>query len=205
MGVDLYLAFILATAVLVIIPGPVVTTVIAESVSYGVRPALFIVAGTAVASIIHLSIFALGLNSVISILADSFEVLRWLGVGYLVYLGTKQWRATTDQTMEAPKTKSVKRLFLRGFLVNLTNPKVLLFYAAFFPQFIDPSQPAGPQLLILCVTFLTVATTLDSTYAFLASTLGKKLTSAKGAKIRNRISGGLLIGAGAGLALIKKS
>jgi len=205
MGIELYLAFVLAAAVLVIIPGPVVTTVIAESITYGIRPALFIVAGTAVASMIHLSIFALGLNSVMLILADSFEVLRWLGVAYLIYLGVKQWRATPDENIKAPKPKSARHLFLRGFLVNLTNPKVLLFYAAFFPQFIDPAQPAGPQLLVLCITFLTVATVLDSTYAVLAGTMGRKLTGPKGAKLRNRISGGLLISAGAGLALIKKS
>lgn len=205
MPIELYLAFVAATAVLIALPGPVVTMVVAESIAFGARPALVIVAGTSTATAVHLSLVALGMNSFMLVLSEWFEWLRWGGVAYLVYLGARQWLArpeTFDGQVTPPK--SARRLFVRGFLVNLSNPKVLLFYAAFFPQFLDPSLPAGPQLLILCPTFLGIAVLIDGCYVGLGGRARRWLEGQRNAIIRNRISGGMLIGAGLGLALIKR-
>ena len=99
----------------------------------------------------------------------------------------------------APQPRSRRGIFLRGLLVSLTNPKTLFFYGAFFPQFVASDRAAGPQLVLLCVTFLVVAIVLDSLWAVLAGR-ARPLLAAHG-RLRNRVSGGFLIGAGVGLAL----
>ena len=142
MDPQLYLAFILATTILILIPGPAVTLILATSLAHGGRAALVTVAGSSSAIVIQLAITALGMTSLMLLLSEWFEWLRWAGVAYLVYLGIQHWRASAqaapDQATRAP---SSNRLYWRGFVVNATNPKTLFFYAAFFPQFVDPSRP----------------------------------------------------------------
>jgi len=144
-----------------------------------------------------------GATAVLSFLAASFDWLRWLGVAYLVWLGIATWRAPAiDLARTKPQARSARPIFARGFVVGLTNPKTLLFYGAFFPQFITSGPTAADQLLLLAVTFLVVAIVLDSLWAILAGRLRALLTAQ--AKLRNRISGGLLVGAGLGLALARR-
>ena len=95
-------------------------------------------------------------------------------------------------------------MFWQGVLVSATNPKTLLFYAAFFPQFLDPSRPPGPQLLLLCATFLIVATVLDGAYAIFAGQLRPWLRDRRRARLRNRLTGSCLIAAALGLALARR-
>ena len=206
MSLELYLAFVLATAILILMPGPAVALIVANSIAHGARRALVTVAGVSAASVVHLALVALGMTSLMALLSEGFEWLRWLGVAYLVTLGIRQWRAVPLAFDEGLiRAVSKRRLFWTGFVVDATNPKTLFFYAAFFPQFIDPGQAFGPQIAILCVTFLAIQTLLDGVVALLGGRLRGFLTSQRRARMRNRITGSVLIGAGLGLALARRA
>jgi homoserine/homoserine lactone efflux protein len=203
MPLDLYLAFVAACAILIAIPGPNVALIVANSVAHGARYGLITVAGTSSAVVVHLALTVLGATAVLSFLAASFDWLRWLGVVYLVWLGIAAWRApAVDLAQVRPQARSARRILARGFLVGLTNPKTLLFYGAFLPQFITPGPTAADQLLLLAVTFLVVAVVLDSAWALLAGRLRALLMAH--VRLRNRLTGGLLVGAGVGLALARR-
>jgi threonine/homoserine/homoserine lactone efflux protein len=199
----LYLGFILATTILILIPGPNVSLIVANAVAYGTGFGLLTVAGTSAAILAQLALTALGMTAVLGALATWFDWLRWLGVAYLLWLGVRQWRAApVDLTRTRPQPRSPRAIVLRGFLVSLTNPKTLLFYGAFFPQFISIDRPLGPQVALLCATFLAIAAGLDALWAVLAGRV-RAVLAVRG-RLRNRLSGGLLIGAGLGLALARK-
>jgi homoserine/homoserine lactone efflux protein len=203
MPLELYLAFVAATAILMIIPGPNVALIVANSVAHGTRYGLLTVAATSTAVVVHLTLTVLGATAVLAFLAASFDWLRWLGVAYLVWLGIAAWRApAADLAQTLPQERSARLIYARGFLVGLTNPKTLLFYGAFFPQFIEPGPSAADQLLLLAVTFLAVALVFDGTWAILAGRLRALLVMH--ARLRNRLTGGLLVGAGVGLALARR-
>ena len=203
MPIELYLAFIAATVVLMVIPGPNVALIVANSVAHGARFGLLTVAGTSSAVVVQLSLTVLGASAVLNFLAASFDWLRWLGVVYLVWLGIAAWRApAVDLAQVRPQARSARRILVRGFLVGLTNPKTLLFYGAFFPQFITPGPTAGDQLLLLAVTFLGVAIVCDSVWAILAGRLRVLLVTHT--RLCNRLTGGLLVGAGLGLAMARR-
>jgi homoserine/homoserine lactone efflux protein len=199
----LYLAFVLATTVLILIPGPNVSLIVANSLAYGTGFGLLTVAGTSTAMLPQLALTALGMTAVLGALSTWFDWLRWVGVAYLLWLGVRQWRAPpVDLTQTRAQPRAPRAIVLRGFLVSLTNPKTLLFYGAFFPQFIGIDRPLGPQVAVLCATFLAIATALDAGWALLAGQ-ARGLLAAR-PRLRNRVSGGMLIGAGLGLALARK-
>lgn len=206
---ELYLAFILATALLIAIPGPNVTLIIAHSVGHGARRAMMTVLGTQLAQAAQLAFVILGMTTLIALFAAVFEWLRWAGVVYLVWLGMQHWRAqpeTPDGTRTAaPRRVGGRRLFWQGALVAATNPKTWLFYAAFFPQFVDPTRPLGTQLLILSATYLAIATALDSGYALIAGRMGRWLRETARERVLGRITGTLLIGAGVWLATLRRA
>jgi threonine/homoserine/homoserine lactone efflux protein len=195
-----HLGFVIASTVLILIPGPNVSLIVANSIAYGTRYGLLTVVGTSSAIALQLALTALGLTATLGVLAGWFEWIRWIGVGYLLYLGARQWTtAPIDLTRTKPQPRSFKAIMLRGFAISLTNPKTLLFYGAFFPQFLTPNAPIAPQVAMLSLTFFIIAAGLDSCWALLAGRLRGVL--AMRGKLRNRLSGGLLIGAGIGLAL----
>jgi homoserine/homoserine lactone efflux protein len=197
---DLYLAFIAATTVLMLIPGPNMALIVANSVAYGARFGLLTLAGTASAMVVQLVLVTLGMAAVLGTLGTWFEWLRWIGVAYLLFLGVRQWRAApADLTRTRPQPRSARAIYLRGLLVSLTNPKTLFFLGAFFPQFLSAGRAIGPQLALLSVTFLLLALVVDSLWALLAGR-ARGFLAGRG-RVRNRISGGFLIGAGVGLAL----
>lgn len=204
MSLDLYLAFAAACAILIAIPGPNVALIVANSVTHGARYGLMTVAGTASAMVLQLALVVAGASALLGVLASLFDWLRWLGVAYLVWLGVQAWRsASADLSGVAAEPRSLFSIFTRGFLVSLTNPKTLLFYAAFLPQFVSTETgDSTRQLFLLAGTFLVIAVVLDGVWALLASRL-RGLLQAR-ARLRNRITGGLLIGAGVGLALARK-
>ena len=203
MSLDLYLAFVAASAILILIPGPNVALIVANSVAHGTRFGLLTVSGTSSAVVVHLALTVLGATAILNFLAASFDWLRWAGVVYLVWLGVRAWRAApVDLAGTKAQARSVRLIFARGFLVGLTNPKTLLFYGAFLPQFITPGPNVADQLLLLAVTFFVAATVLDGAWAILAGRLRALLTTH--ARLRNRLTGGLLVGAGLGLALARR-
>ena len=200
----LFAAFVLAVTVLMLIPGPNVALIVANSVTYGVRYGFLTVAGTSAAMVVQLGLTALGMTELLGSLGHWFEWIRWIGVAYLIYLGVTQWRAPPlDLTKIAPEPRSARKMFTRALLVSLTNPKTLFFYGAFFPQFVVTSHHVGAQVAVLTATFLLLAVLLDGCWA-LAAGRARGLLARHG-KLRNRISGGLLMGAGVGLALARKS
>ena len=200
----LYFAFVLAVTILMLIPGPNVALIVANSVAYGPRFGLLTVAGTSSAMVLQLALTVLGMTELLGTLGTWFEWIRWIGVAYLIYLGVAQWRAPPVNLAEvAPEPRSARAMFTRALLVSLTNPKTLFFYGAFFPQFVVTSRNVDAQVAILTATFLVLAVLLDGCWA-LAAGRARGLLTVHG-RLRNRISGGLLVGAGIGLAFARKS
>jgi threonine/homoserine/homoserine lactone efflux protein len=199
---QLYLAFALATLVLMLIPGPNVALIVANSVAYGTRQGLLTVAGTSSAVVVQLALTALGMTALMGTMAHWFELVRWLGVAYLLWIGVRQFAAPgVDLTRVRPEQRPVREVVGRGLLVSLTNPKTLLFYGAFFPQFVTPGAAIWHQLAVLSATYLAIAMVVDCGWAVLGGRARGVLASR--GRLRNRISGSLLFGAGVGLALAR--
>ena len=198
MPLPLYFGFVTATVVLMLIPGPNVSLIVANSIAYGTRYGLLTLAGTSAAMVMQLAFTVLGLTALLGAMATWFEWLRWLGVVYLLWLGVRDWRTPAgDLSRVAPV--SPRRIFTRGFLVSLTNPKPLVFYAAFLPQFLVADAPLNKQMAILSVTFVAIGFVVDSGWAF-AGARARGLVARFG-RARNRLTGAILVGAGAALGL----
>ena len=206
MSIELYLAFCLATAVLVLMPGPIVTLVIAQTLRYGTAIGLSTVAGSAAGNALLVTVGALGLSTIFILLTDLFEIIRWVGAIYLIWLGIREWCSSGAElnAAEAGVRQAKSSVFWQAIVVAITNPKTILFYAAFFPQFIDIERPLGPQLLIMCVSFVVIGGIFDSCYALMAGRLRGYITGVHRAKIRSRITGGLLVCTGIGLVLARQ-
>jgi threonine/homoserine/homoserine lactone efflux protein len=203
MSLDAYIAFVAASIVLILIPGPNVALIVATSLARGRRAGLATVAGASAAMVLQLALVALGLAAAVAAVADWFEALRWLGVAYLFYLGVKAWRTPlVEARLVAEPHESTRFAFARGFFVSLSNPKTLLFFGAFLPQFVNPGAEPTRQLLELSATFVLFAILLDSGWALLAN--HTRPLFATRSRLHNRITGGFLIGAGLGLALARK-
>jgi homoserine/homoserine lactone efflux protein len=202
MNWHLYSAFLAITVVLVLTPGPIVTLVIATGASQGSRAGLVTVAGTSAGSAVLLAIIAAGLGWVLKNAAPLFELLRWVGAFYLIWLGITAWRKAGAAALAPPRHRA---LFRRGFVVALSNPKTIAFFTAFLPQFVDPALPVARQLLLLCGSSVLLAACTDSGWA-VASGLGRAwLVKPTQAKLLGRISGTALIGGGLWLSLVRRS
>ena len=203
---DLYIAYMLATTALILMPGPIVTLTVATSLAHGARHGILTVCGATIGSGVLLALGALGMAWAFAFLSGWFSVIRWAGADYLIFLGVKQWRARPVALNDAHTNEGpVAAVLMHGFVVAVTNPKTILFYAAFFPQFLDTSRALGPQLWVLSLTFVVIAFTLDSCYATMAGRLRRWLTGAERGLLRNRITGGLMMITGAGLALMHRN
>lgn len=202
---DLYLFFVGTCIMFGLIPGPNIALIVANSIAYGTRYGLVSVAGTSSAMVPQLAITVLGATTLLTLVAFAFEWLRWLGVAYLIYLGARHWFAETDDNLEMEadkKAKALKKVYWSGFWVSTTNPKTLLIFGAFFPQFVSPEGNVALQMILLSVTFISVITAADSCWAILAGKARPFLS--KFARLRHRISGAFFITAGVGLALARK-
>jgi threonine/homoserine/homoserine lactone efflux protein len=207
MDLHLFLAYCLAVTVLVLIPGPIVTLVVANSLRHGRRSGLVTVAGASVGNAILLIATAVGLVAFFALLSGIFELVRWVGALYLIWLGLKAWRTLGGQgpALVAAAAPSARALFLQGFLIALTNPKAIVFYIAFLPQFLDSHRAAGPQLLVMIGTMILMALLSDSAYALLAARARGWFTTPARLRLQNRISGTLLICVGCGLLLARRA
>jgi threonine/homoserine/homoserine lactone efflux protein len=202
MNWELFAAFLVITAILVITPGPIVTLIIATGASRGIRPALTTAAGTTLGNALLLAAIAFGLSWVIRNAVILFEVMRWGGAAYLIWLGIQAWRHSGELGAKPPPSAHVH--FWRGFAVALSNPKTIAFFTAFLPQFIDPSLPAERQLAVMCTVSVVLAAFTDSAWA-VASGLGRAwFMTAWRAKLLGRLSGLALIGGGLWLSLARR-
>ena len=202
MNYQLFSAFLLLTVILVLTPGPIVTLVLATGATRGVRAGLITVAGSTLGNALLITGIALGLSLVIEHAAMIFEWLRWIGAAYLIWLGIQSWRHAGADTTLAPPRGHV--YFRRGFLAAITNPKTIAFFTAFLPQFIDPSLPAGHQLLVMCVVAITMASVTDCGWAMVAGAGRSFFLRNASAKWLGRISGLALIGGGVWLSLARR-
>jgi threonine/homoserine/homoserine lactone efflux protein len=202
MAIDLYLAYVLACILIAIIPGPMVTVVVANSLKHGARAGLLNVAGSQLGLALMMLTLVVGLSSVIAAMGWLFDLLRYAGAAYLVWLGWKLLHhpdgITENKSVAAPRGG----FFLQGFLVMMANPKALLFFGAFIPQFIDPAGNYVAQIALLGVTAMLIACFSDGAYAVLTGRAGAWLSKRR-VRMVSRLSGACLIGGGVWLALAR--
>ena len=198
-----FLTVALASFLLVIVPGPNVTVIVANSLRAGTRAGLMTVAGTQLGVFLVILIVAAGLESVVALMGEAFFWVKLLGAAYLVYLGYKMLRSD-GRLGDAEKVEPPSMgYFWQGFLVFCSNPKALFFFGAFLPQFVDLSRDTFTQTLILGLVFLALATICDSIYAILAGKAGSWLTRPK-VRVAEVLSGICLMGGGVWLALSRR-
>lgn len=199
MAPDLYVAYLLATIVIVIIPGPTVTLIVANSLTHGTRAGLLNVVGTQAGLAVSIALVAFGLSSVIEGLGWWFDWIRIAGAAYLVWLGWKLIRAGGVLQAAANPRRPRGGFLLQGTLVMLSNPKTLFFFGAFLPQFIDPARDFTTQILIMGPTAMAVALMSDGFYAVAVGRARALLTESR-VRFVNRAGGACLIGGGLWLA-----
>lgn len=200
MSFENWLAFVATAAVVLAIPGPTILLVISYSLSHGRKVAGATVAGVALGDFTAMTASMLGLGALLTTYAALFTVLKWIGAAYLIYLGIKLWRAPVRESelQEEASAVSVKpmRIFLHTYMVTALNPKSIIFFVAFLPQFLDVNRPLLAQMVIFEVTFLVLATLNAGLYGLLASTARTTIRSPRVQKAVNRTGGTLMIGAG---------
>jgi threonine/homoserine/homoserine lactone efflux protein len=204
MEIQVYVAFVFATVTMIALPGPSVLLTVAHSISFGWQHALATVAGATIGIAVQLVVAAIGLTSLLNVVAGAFEWIRWAGAAYLVYLGLKQWRSASDPPQIDTSSASRTNLLVQGLVVTIPNPKSLVFIAAFLPQFVDTARPLGLQFMLIVPTFLVITFTVTSIWALVAGRARGFLQSQRAFKPVSRTAGGLMIAAGAGLALARR-
>ena len=202
MTLEVYLAYLVACALVAVVPGPTVTLVVANSLTHGTRAGLLNVAGTQLALALMIGVLVVGLASIIETMGWWFDWMRLAGAAYLVWLGCRLLRSSgaLDRPSEVPAPRG--GFFLQGFLVMLSNPKVLLFFGAFIPQFVDPQGDHVFQVALLGATAMAVAMISDGAYAVLTGRAGT-LLARRHVRRLSRASGICLIGGGVWLALTR--
>jgi threonine/homoserine/homoserine lactone efflux protein len=203
MSLNVYLAYIAACIVLALVPGPIVTLLIANGLRNGTRAALINILGTQAGLVIVIGIVSIGLTSMIATMGYWFDWVRLAGAAYLIWLGIRLIRFPVegiklDESPPPPRGG----FFLQGLLVLLSNPKLLVFFGAFIPQFIDMNGDQVSQVTLLGATFMVVAGVTDAAYALLAGR-ARTLFSKRRTQLVSRLSGGFMIGGGVWLALTR--
>ena len=201
------ITFIVAAALLLIMPGPTDTLVVSYALTKGRRSAWLSVPGVTLGYITALVLSLLGLGAVLMASAELFNALKIAGAIYLVYLGIKTWRAPAPDIIEgdAPLQRGAWRIMAHTYVVTALNPAGIAFYVAFFPQFIDVQAPFLPQVIVFGGTFILMGTLNSALYATLALQARRFLKTHTARKNMNRAAGGLLIAMGGMLGLAKRA
>jgi len=200
MSLHTYIGFVAACFALALLPGPIVTLVIANGLRHGTRAALTNILGAQTGLLVVIGIVAAGLTSLMATTAYWFAWVRFAGASYLVWLGLRLIVSPIEGVVVEPPAPPRGGFFLQGLLVLLSNPKVMVFFGAFIPQFVDMNRDQFPQVAILGVTFMVVAAMTDVVYAVLAGR-ARVFFSASRTRILSRIAGCLMIVGGVWLAL----
>ena len=201
MSLEVWVAFAAASAIMLAIPGPTILLVVSYALGHGRKTALATVSGVALGDFTAMTASLFGLGAVLATSAALFTVLKWIGGAYLIWLGIKLWRAPVIGEPVAdndnlPEEKSLK-IFLHAYVVTALNPKSIVFFVAFVPQFLNPALPFFGQMAIMEATFLVLAILNASTYALLAHAARGLIRKASVQRAVNRTGGTLLIAAGA--------
>ena len=197
----LILSFTILAVIIIIVPGPNVLVIISTSLAHGIHSGLLTVAGTTTALAIQLVIAALSTAWFIEGLTEGFTWLHWFGVAYLVYLGLMHLLQVRHDPVLEPLTPSSSSIYLRGFVVSLTNPKTIVFFCAFLPQFVSVESPYLLQISVLSVIFLSLAVLLDSLYAVFASRMRNYLKQRRVDSFSHILSGVIFLIVGIWLAV----
>ncbi len=203
MSFDHWLAFVAASAVMLAIPGPTILLVVSYALGHGRRATAATVTGVALGDFTAMTASMLGLGALLATSASLFTVLKWIGAAYLVWLGLKLWRApvgTLGADAAEESGTSPLRIFLHAWMVTALNPKSLVFFVAFVPQFLVASEPLMPQMIVAEATFLVLASANALAYALMASAARRTIRRPEVQRTVNRVGGGLLMGAGAAAA-----
>ncbi|MGQ4878675.1 LysE family translocator [Billgrantia sp. LNSP4103-1] len=205
MNIELWLAFVAASAVMLAIPGPTILTVMSYSLASGRRANLPLVAAVALGDSTALAMSLLGLGALLATSAFWFTAVKWVGGLYLLYLGIKLLRAgaSTSVVLTPPEAVSRWKLFGNTYLVTALNPKGIVFFVAFLPQFLNPQMPVTPQLWVLAATFVTLATLNAALYALFAAS-ARRLLSTPRAQRGFHLAGGSLLSAAGVWALLAR-
>lgn len=197
-----YIALAVAVFVLALTPGPVVVATVARSLVSGLAPALAFVLGVAVVDLGYLLLAVFGLSAISSVMGELFIVIKIVGAAYLVYLGIRLWMARAEPPAEgvAPPARPFWKSFAEGALVDLANPKLILFYAAFLPTFVDLDNLGGTDVTLMAAIVVGILLVTNLGFAWLASRARHLLRSRRAMTALNRTSGTLMIGAGAWVA-----
>ncbi len=195
-------ALLAATTLLILIPGPNVALIVANSLRHGVKCGLITALGTTVGIAVQLVIVMAGFAALVERVAGALMWIKWLGVVYLVILGIRAWREPATD-LSAVKPQSSGSVFWNGLLLAIVNPKTLLFNAAFLPQFVGNLSNPGAQMLMLSTIYLVVIICGDALWAVFAASARRGLR--RYGHLRNRVTGGFLLGAGLGLALSRRN
>lgn len=202
MSFEQWLAFTTASAVLLAIPGPTILLVISYALGHGKKAAGATVGGVALGDFTAMTASMLGLGALLATSATLFTALKWIGAAYLIYLGIKLWRAPvaaseiTADNASSPIERPL-RIFLHTYIVTALNPKSIIFFVAFLPQFLNTTLPMLPQMIIFETTFLVLAILNAAFYALMASMARKSIRKPGVQRAVNRVGGSLMIGAGA--------
>jgi len=200
MSIEQWAAFAAASAVMLAIPGPTILLVVSYALSHGRRYAAATVAGVALGDFTAMTASMLGLGALLAASATIFTLLKWAGAAYLIWLGIKLWhapvRSGVPDSDAAEKSGRPLAVFLHAYVVTALNPKSIIFFVAFLPQFLDRTQPILGQMVIFEATFLVLATLNAAAYAMLASAARNGIRRPSVQRAVNRAGGSLMIGAG---------
>ena len=196
MSFELWIAFSLASAALLAVPGPTVMLVVSYAFGHGRSTAWATVPGVTLGDFTAMTISLLGAGAVIATSATLFTTLKLIGAGYLIWLGIQLWRA--EPTLEDEDRKiggSSRRMFYNAYIVTALNPKSIAFFIAFVPQFVDPTMPIFTQFAVMEATFLTLAAVNVMVWAILAGQMRAQFKKPSTLRLANRIGAGFLISA----------
>lgn len=204
MTIETWAAFVAASAVLLVIPGPTILLVVSYALGQGWRTALPMAVGVALGDFTAMTLSMLGIGALLMASASVFMLLKWTGAAYLIYLGVKLFRAggTLDAKPRTDATPPLK-MMAHAWLVTALNPKSITFFVAFLPQFIDRHADFLRQMIVFETTFLTLAFANAFGYALVASRAGRLVRNPRAIRIFNRAGGTLLVGAGIATAVTR--
>lgn len=207
MTLETWVTFVSVVFIFAIIPGPTVILVLGQAISHGKKSVMPLVSGVLLGDFVAMTLSLIGLGAVLATSATLFLILKWFGVGYLIYLGIKTWREVPEHGLSPISVPDMSKvnLFKSSFLVTALNPKDIVFFVAFLPQFVNPDVAAMPQLLILMVTFLGVVAITITSFALFAGVVRYRIQSFQARKRLNKLGGGALFGAAAFASTMQRS
>lgn len=207
MDLSVWITYFIATIILSVSPGPGVFSSISSGLHHGFRLGWWNGLGMQAANLILVGIVSLGLGAILLASETLFAVVKWLGVAYLIYLGVATWRAPARGFQDDPhdEAQTARDVFLRGFFVNITNPKGIIFFAAILPQFIDVARPQPQQYAILAATTFAVDLVVMMGYTALAAKVLRLMRDPGHLRLVNRGLGGAFVAAGVALASFRRA